>query len=102
MTDSRDHPIRVIGLAWFRKEDYPRLREIFEDAHEMHDTWEEWVESAKNVEERLKTEGFIVDRIHIHPDTFPEWCRKAGVRVIASARSRFTAEAVARKHGIRG
>jgi hypothetical protein len=102
MTDSRDHRTGVIGLAWFRKQDYPKLRAIFEDADEMHDTWEEWVESAMKVEERLKTEGFIVDRIRIHPDTFPEWCRNAGVRIIASARSKFTAEAVAKKHGIRG
>jgi hypothetical protein len=98
MIELPENSIRFVGLAWFRNEDYPRLLAIFEDANEMHDTWEEWQESAKKVEDHLKTEGYTVERIFIDPDTFPGWCRKAGVRINAKARSRFTAEAVGAKH----
>jgi hypothetical protein len=98
MTDSRDHPTGVIGLAWFRKEDYPSLLAIFDDAHEMHETWEEWEESAKKVAERLKTEGRIIERVYIDPDTFPGWCREAGVKITGAARSKFAAQTVAKLH----
>lgn len=81
--------------------DYPRLLAIFEDAGEMHDTWEEWEASGKKVEERLKAQGHVVERVYIDPDTFPDWCRKAGVGIVGSARSRFSAETVAKKHGVR-
>jgi hypothetical protein len=101
MTDFRENSPGVIGLAWFRREEYPRLLGIFEDAHEMHDTWKEWERSAKKVEERFKAEGYVVERVHIDPDTFPEWCRSADLGIVASARSRFTAEMVAKRHGAR-
>jgi hypothetical protein len=101
MTNSRKKSSGVIGLAWFRREDYPRLLKIFEDAHEMHDTWDEWEDSAKKVEKRFKAEGCVVERVFIDPETFPDWCRTAGVGVIASARSRFAAETVAKRHGVR-
>lgn len=101
MTDFRKNSPGVVGLAWFRREDYPRLLTIFEDAHEMHDTWEEWEKAAKMVEERFKAEGYVVERVYIDPDTFPDWCRKAGVGIVASARSRFTGETVAKRHAVR-
>jgi hypothetical protein len=98
MTDFPENSSGVIGLAWFWREEYPRLLGIFEDAQEMHDTWEEWEQAAKKVENHLKAEGYVVERVHIDPDTFPAWCRSAGVRIVASARSRFTAETVANRH----
>ena len=101
MTGSHQGSPGVIGLAWFRREDYPRLLTIFEDAHEMHDTWNEWEASARKVEERFKAEGYVVERVHIDPETFLDWCRRAGVGIVASSRSRFTAETVAKMHGVR-
>jgi hypothetical protein len=101
MTDFPENSSGVIGLAWFWREDYPRLLGIFEDAHEMPATWEEWEQAAKKVENRFKAEGYAVERVHIDPDTFPAWCRSAGVRIVASARSRFTAETVASRHAVR-
>jgi|SRR6266478_4136164 hypothetical protein len=98
MTDFPQKSHGVIGLAWFRKEDYPSLLAIFDDAREMHETWEEWEESAKKVAERLKTEGYIIERVYIDPDTFPGWCRKAGLKITAAARSRFSAQTVAKLH----
>jgi len=98
MTEFRKNSAGVVGLAWFRKEDYARLLTIFEDAQDMHDTWEEWEESAKKVEERLKGEQYVVERVNIDPDTFPDWCRRAGIGIVASARSRFAVETVANRH----
>jgi hypothetical protein len=98
MTDFRENSPAVVALAWFRREDYPRLLTIFEDAHEMHDTWEEWKKSAKEVEERLKTEGFVVERVSLDPDALSDWCRKEGVSITGKARSRFAAQMADKRH----
>jgi hypothetical protein len=96
MSDSRDHG--VIGVTWFRKEDYPMLLGLFEDAQKLPATWEEWETEARKVEERLKLEGFKVERAYLDPNAFSDWCRKEEVGMTGKARSRFTAETVAKRH----
>jgi hypothetical protein len=98
MTNSRDKRTGVIGVTWFRREDYPTLLGIFEDAQELPTAWEEWETEAKKVEERLKIEGFRVERAYLDADAFSEWCRNEGVSMNGKARSRFTATTVAKKH----
>jgi hypothetical protein len=35
------------GLAWYRREDYPRLLTIFEDADKLPPTYDEWLAMAE-------------------------------------------------------
>jgi hypothetical protein len=91
-------PIRAVGLTWFREEDYPALLRIFEDSDKMHATWEEWLASAKQTEQRVKAQGQIAERINIDPDTFPDWCRKEGVGINREGRSKFVAVSMAAKY----
>ena len=82
----------------FGRKTYPTLLGIFEDAQGLPATWEEWEMEAKKVEGRLKIEGFRVERTYLDPDAFSDWCRKEGVGMTGKARSRFTAQIVAKKH----
>lgn len=99
MTEPPNDPqLRVIGLAWFRKEDYPALRRIFEDGHKMPTTWKEWLEGAEEMEERAKAQGVIVERVYFDPDTFPAWCAAQGVPVDRQGRHAFIGLTLAGKH----
>jgi hypothetical protein len=44
------HPVRAVGLCWFRKDDYPAILTIFEDADKFHSTLEEWLKNAERLE----------------------------------------------------
>jgi len=93
-------PVRVGGMAWFRREDYDRLRNsVFEDGDVLHDTYAEWFKAAKNGESRLRSQGHLIERVYIDPDEFPQWCAVRGLKVDAKARTKYAAFVVAQKHG---
>jgi hypothetical protein len=91
-------PIRTIGLVWFREEDYPTAKSIFEDGSKMPGTWEDWHDGAKKMEKRAQAQGCIVERVYIDPDTFPAWCMSEGVGVNSDGRHRFVAVTLAAKY----
>jgi hypothetical protein len=39
----------VTGVAWYRPEQWARLREISEDVENLEDTYEEWRQKAEQV-----------------------------------------------------
>jgi hypothetical protein len=99
MTNISDYNARAVGIAWIRKEDYTTCRAIFEDGNKFFPTWDEWEQSAKKSEEEFKTQGYIVERAYIDPDTFADWCRKEGVGTGSNGRRRFAADFVGKKYG---
>ncbi|MDE2283080.1 MAG: hypothetical protein KGK33_00500 [Hyphomicrobiales bacterium] len=98
MTTIRDYNARAVGIAWFREEDYPAAQTLFESTNYLP-PWEEWLQRAQELEQRFKGEGYIVERVYIDLDTFPDWCAQNGKRIDAQARVDFAAETVAKKYG---
>jgi hypothetical protein len=94
--DSRFRP-NAIGIPWCREEDYGAFVAIFEDANNLPITWDEFIQRAQASEDHYKLQGYIVERVYIDLQTFPDWCRRQGYRIDAQARARFAARiAVAR------
>ncbi len=82
----------VAGLAWYRREDYPKLLAIFDDADSLPETYEEWLEKAMEIERELIIQGHRVVRATIDPAIFPSWCAAKHLKLDASARTRFATE----------
>ena len=97
-TSIHDYHAHAVGVAWFTKEDYPALRAVFEDG-DKYASYEQWEKGAQETERRFQADGYIVERVYIDPDAFPEWCRKEGVGVNREGRMRFASSAVAAKYG---
>jgi hypothetical protein len=64
---------------------------IFKDADKMPGLWKEWLQGAEKIEQRLKDEGHLTERVYIDPDTFPNWCAKEGISVDTHGRQKFVA-----------
>lgn len=60
-----------VGIAWYRKEDYERVRAISNDAHTFPDTFEDWEKRAEERREEILKLGHVVIKAYIDPDTFP-------------------------------
>ena len=99
MTNLEDRQPPAVGAYWINEEDYSALLKIFPDGNKMPRTWKEWLKIAEEMEQGLKAYGHVVLRVHIDPNTFPDWCAAHGASPGADGRKRFVAAAVAERYG---
>jgi len=90
---------RAVGIAWYRKDDWPALMAIFKDG-EVFDSFEQWQTRAEEVEREFQRAGHVVERVFIDPETFPRWCRQNGVGADRESRGRYAAEIAEQKYGV--
>jgi hypothetical protein len=94
LTEPAAEPVPIqVGLAWYRREDYPLILEMMADRREMHDSYEEWLRAVERLERHLVSEGRTVTHVVIDPERFQAWCDQHNLEPVAKARSRFVAEA---------
>ena len=82
----------VVGIAWYRPEDWVALKSILIDADKLQDSYQEWLKHAQEVQQQMQREGHVVNRVRIDPKTFPGWCTLRGLRPDAAARSEYASE----------
>jgi hypothetical protein len=85
-------PELIVGMAWYRPEDYPRVLQIMIDAHRLPRTYNQWRQKAEAGERSQKAAGRRVVRVILDPETFPAWCAARGLNVDAKGRTAFAAE----------
>jgi hypothetical protein len=88
----------AVGIAWFRKEDFPALMAMFEDGP-LFDSFEQWERRAEKIERELQRDDYIVERVYIDPDAFPNGAEKKWLALIARVAGKFAAEVVEKKYG---
>jgi hypothetical protein len=92
-------PVRAIGIAWYRREDYDRLMSMFPDREKLAGTFDDWLHNAERTYNRLLLEGFVIEKALLDPETFPNWCRANGMKMDAEGRLLYAREYAAKKHG---
>jgi hypothetical protein len=80
------------GMCWYRREDYPRIREIMVDAHVLPPTYDEWQRQAERRERAAQDKGLAVIRAMVEPDEFLAWCAREDLNLDANARTMFAAQ----------
>ncbi len=88
--------VEAVGIAWYRREDYQRLKEMFTDGSKLPDTFDEWFRLARRTYRTLTASGLRVERAYIDPEVFPAWCKANGLKMNAKART-YYGNAVARR-----
>ena len=88
----------VTGVAWYRPEQWERLREVSEDVDNLEETYDAWLKTA----ERLIRDGIpadvVVEKIDIDVEEVLAWCNVRGLPMNTAARARFVSERVRQKH----
>jgi hypothetical protein len=88
----------VTGIAWYRPEQWERLREVSEDVENLADTYEEWLQTA----ERMIRDGIpadvSVERVDLDVEEVLAWCHERGLAMNAEARSRYVSERLRQKY----
>ncbi len=88
----------ILGIAWYRPEEWPRLLEIAADRDELEDTYEEWLKNAETRLHQMVKAGINATRVYINIDELQNWCIAQGCPIDASARAFFTAEKLRQFH----
>jgi len=90
MKKTRSRNIKVVlGIAWYRREQWLLLKSASVDADEMHDSYDEWVDSAEKAFSCMRKEEKNVLKVVVDVEELIDWCRKENCPVDSSARARF-------------
>ena len=89
--------ISALGLAWYRREDYPRILRTMRDGRKLPRTFEEWEKNATLIEKCMLAQRHATVRVVLFPDEFVKWCRKKRKMPNARARGYYIAEVTKEK-----
>ncbi|GMQ82617.1 MAG: hypothetical protein BMS9Abin05_2072 [Rhodothermia bacterium] len=79
----------IIGVAWYRLEQWTLLKSISVDSAELEDTYQEWIEAAEQSLKQIRETGINARKVDVDVDELSDWCRTEGRPVDGSARSQF-------------
>jgi hypothetical protein len=75
--------------AWYRREDYQRIRKIMDDGDKLPSDFDEWEKRAKGQVAEAKRSGIIIEPIILDPDDFVAYCKAEKLRCGSQARAKF-------------
>src|SRR5712691_1053313 len=82
----------VTGIAWYRRDQWARLRELATDADRLEEAYEDWLAGAQKTIVQMTAAGVHVRRVDIELDELVRWCRHEGCPLDSATRAAFTAE----------
>ncbi len=81
-----------LGMGWYRPEDWDRLLQMIADRDSMHDTYTEWLASARQGERDFLARGHLVERVMVDPDELASWCLIRGLVPDGATRAEFVSD----------
>lgn len=85
-----------VGVPWYRKSDYERVRALMVDASRLPVSYGTWRCAALELVERIRRDGRRAVRVQLDPDVFIRWCVANELDLNANARTMFAAEGARR------
>jgi hypothetical protein len=82
----------ITGIAWYRRDQWARLRELAADADRLEEAYEDWLVGAQKTIVQMTATGVRVRRVDIDLDDLVGWCRREGCPLDSAARAAFVAE----------
>ena len=89
---TQSKPSMVLGIAWYREQDWPRLKRQFPDADELHESYAEWLASARAAMRTIRRSGTRAEPFMVDLDDFFGWCVIRGREPDAESRSEYIAD----------
>ena len=81
-----------IGLAWYSRQAWERLRGIADDREQLDDSFEEWERGALQAIRDLASVGRQVRKVPIDVEAYVTWCRERGCRLDSASRAEYVTE----------
>ena len=78
----------VIGIAWWRREQWDRLLQISEDAEGQYDSYDDWLADAKK-NLASGANGIGGEKVDIDVEELLAWCNEQGLAVNSQSRAQY-------------
>ncbi len=88
----------VTGIAWYRRDQWTRLRELASDADKLEESYEDWLAGAQKTLVQMTIAGVRAQRFDVDLDELARWCRAEGRPLDSAARAAFVASRVTLAH----
>jgi hypothetical protein len=85
-----------IGVGWYRKEQWARLRSVSTDAKNLEPSYEDWLANAENALLNLHAEGADAVKVDVDVEELIRWCQEKKLPVDGKSRSAFVTERLMR------
>ena len=82
----------VLGIAWFRPDQWELLRSLASDADVLEATHAEWEKLAKKTIKDLARQGILARKVDIDVNRLQAWCVTEQRPLDASARAVYATE----------
>ena len=79
------------AVAWYRENQWDRLRELSADRDDLHATYAEWRAMAETRSRELIDRGIDLCRVDVDVELLWAWCCANGRALDGSARSEYAA-----------
>lgn len=90
-----DEPVNdrnvVTGIAWYRRDQWTRLRELASDADKLEESYDDWLAGAQTTLVQMGVAGVRAQRVDVDLDELVRWCRAEGRALDSAARAAFAA-----------
>jgi hypothetical protein len=87
---TKDTDATVMGVAWYRPDQWDRLLDISSDRAELEDTYDEWKAVAEDSIGNLARHGYKLRKVEIDVEELLIWCNSQNRAVDGDARTEFT------------
>jgi hypothetical protein len=81
-----------IGIAWYKQEEWNRLKEEFDDSEKMHKTWNEWRQATESGIEYMARRNKIMYPVLLEADYLKDYCSKNNMPNTSKTRVRIVNE----------
>lgn len=88
----------VLGMAWYRADQWDQLLAVSADADDLEATHEEWLAFAEPKFNELLAHGVNVEKVAVDVPELVQWCQSNGLDVDGRSRAQFTTHKVRLKY----
>jgi hypothetical protein len=89
MKKHRDNKTLVMGVPWYRPEQWELLQEVVEDKEHFDMTYEESVVDSENKIKKLEAQGYRPVRVEVDVEEMLTWCSDHDLSVTPENRTKF-------------
>lgn len=97
MTKKSRNPKVVLGVGWYRPEQWALLLAESVDRAKLDATHADWLASAKTSLKKIRAAGQNPVKIDIDVEEMIDWCSEQGMPLNGEARAQFIAEKARQK-----
>jgi endo-alpha-1,4-polygalactosaminidase (GH114 family) len=87
----------VIGIGFYKREQWTRLLERASDSYRLESSYDEWLEVVTSSVEKIRAQGIKPVLVDVDIEELTDYCKKKGLENNGATRSMFVAELARRK-----